>query len=484
MRKGGEFKYIHMNNNQNNNLNNRGNNERPAGGQNNYGRNGQGPYGGPYGYGAGPQGNNYNYDHNCNQNARGADNMQGAYRPPLQPPYQAEPPVKQKSRFGLGIFVGIMIMVFAVIVAFVGINLSTRRAIQNISGDYEEKLDVISQYLEQYYIGDVDSEALTDSIASGLLSGIGDKYAEYYSEDEFKALLEQISGNYAGIGVSVVMNKDNEVEIYKVFKDSPAEKAGIKVGDIVVKADDTDHFETLDDLVAVVKGEAGTTVDITVRRSDGEHSFTIERAQVKIQTVEYKMLENKIGYIAISEFESVTVEQFENALTDLEKQGMTSVILDLRNNPGGEYDTVVAMADRVLPEGEIISTKDKAGNVKSEYSDAEHQLTIPCVVLVNGNSASASELFTGALQDYGVATIVGETTYGKGVVQSIFGLPDGSGMKFTTEKYYTPKGRDIDGVGIVPDVEVSLPEDAYEDGILEENEDTQLQKAIELLSMA
>lgn len=425
-------------------------------------------------------GNNYNYNgYNAGNYNNGMNNGSGYYGQPPVMPNQKKP----KTRFGLGILVGILIMVVAVAAAAVIYGISMRNS-KSLSTDYQAKLELISQYLDQYYIGEVDSEKLTDSLAAGLLAGIDDKYAEYYDADEFAALIDSVSGNYAGVGISIVMNADNEIEVYKVFKDSPAQKAGIKVKDIIVKAGGQESFETMDDLVAVVKGDVGTTVDITVRRDDGEHTYTVERAQVVMDTVEYKMLENNIGYIAISEFDTVTTDQFNNALDDLEKQGMTSVILDLRNNPGGEYDAVVAMADRVLPEGKIISTEDKSGNIKTEYSDDENKLTIPCVVLVNGNSASAAEVFTGALQDHGVATIIGETTYGKGVVQSIFQLSDGSGMKFTTEKYYTPNGRDINGVGITPDIEVSLPEDAYADGVLDEDEDTQLQAAIEALSLA
>lgn len=201
-----------------------------------------------------------------------------------------------------------------------------------------------------------------------------------------------------------------------------------------------------------------------------------------METVTYKMLENNIGYIQLTEFDTISVEQFNSALDALESQGMTSLILDLRDNPGGDYDTVIAMADRVLPEGKITTVVDKKGTEETEYSDEEHQISIPMVVLINENSASAAELFTGAIKDYGIATIVGETSYGKGIVQSIFRLEDGSGMKFTTEEYLTPNGNHINGVGVVPDIEVSIPEEAYEDGELTEDEDTQLQKAIEVLT--
>ena len=278
------------------------------------------------------------------------------------------------------------------------------------------------------------------------------------------------------------MNDDGQVEVYKVFKDSPAEKAGIQVKDIIVEADLERDFEDIDQLVSIVRGEEGTTVDIVVLRDGKEIPMTVERRIIDMETVSYKMLENNIGYIQLTEFDTISVDQFNNALDALESQGMTSLILDLRDNPGGDYDTVVAMADRVLPEGKITTVVDKQGTEQTEYSDEEHQISIPMVVLINENSASASELFTGAIKDYGIATIVGETSYGKGIVQSIFRLEDGSGMKFTTEEYLTPNGNHINGVGVVPDIEVSIPEEAYDDGELTEDEDTQLQKAIEVLT--
>ena len=391
---------------------------------------------------------------------------------------------KNKSGFGKGVLVGVLICVAVAIVAVVILNIAIAKSDADGSGEqsYVEKVETIKSYLDKYYIGEYDEQKVTDYIAKGLLAGIDDKYAAYYTKDEYEELLSEVNGNYAGIGVSVFMNSDSEIEIYKVFENTPAKEADLRVGDIIEAVDGTGSFETLDDCVELVQGEAETSVKLTIRRDEESFDVDVERRNIEIQTVTYKMLDGNIGYIQLSEFEKATVDQFNTALEELEKEGAESLILDLRDNPGGDYSSVVSIADRVLPKGTILSTKDKDGNEKTETSDEENKVDLPMVILVNGNSASAAELFTGAVQDFGLATIVGTQTYGKGVVQSVFSLGDGSGMKFTTEKYYTPNGRDIDGVGITPDVVVELNEDAYEDGVLVEEKDNQLQTAISILN--
>ncbi|MCQ2512632.1 MAG: S41 family peptidase [Lachnospiraceae bacterium] len=402
-------------------------------------------------------------------------------------------PKKISSKFFMGFLVGALVAAAVLLAAFVGYTFIANRTAwvnakkkqtQTVEKEksYQDKLDTIFQYLDAYYVGEYDDEEIENGLCKALLANIGDKYAMYYTPEEFISLLEDSSGEYAGIGVSVVMNEDNEVEIYKVFEGTPAEEAGLQIRDIIISADGETKFEVLDDLVSLVRGEPGTTVDIIVRRNGEEVPFTISRTIVQTPTVEFELMDNGIGYIYISEFDYVTVNQFNDALDSLQEQGMKSLIIDVRDNPGGDYDTVVAMADRVLPEGVIISTKDKNGNEKVEMSDEEHQLKLPMVVLINEYTASAAELFSGAISDYGLATLVGTNSYGKGVVQSIFRLSDNSGMKFTTEKYYIPSGRCIDGVGLQPDVEVIIPDEAYEDFVITEEEDAQLQKAIEILS--
>ena len=400
-----------------------------------------------------------------------------------------EPP-KRKSRFGLGFVVGALVGAAVVLIGVVVYSFVTYRQMVNVISDneeyeylsYQEKVETILEYLDQYYIGEVDKEKIGDGLSDGLLSGIDDKYAKYYSREEFEQLMEDSSGEYCGIGVSITQEESGEIVVYKVFEGTPAEEAGIHPMDVIVEADGERSFADLDALVSIVRGEAGTTVDLVILRDGEEIPMTVERRIIVNPSVASEMLDDRIGYIAISEFNQATVTQFNDAITELEEAGMKALIIDLRDNPGGDYDSVVAMADRVLPEGTIITTKNKQGTVKEEISDEEHQLTIPMALLVNGNTASAAELFSGAIQDYGLGYIVGQQTYGKGVVQSIYRLSDGSGMKFTTDTYYTPSGRSVDGEGVTPDYDVALPDEVYEDGVVTEEEDVQLQKAIELLN--
>ena len=402
---------------------------------------------------------------------------------PQQPLPPQQPAPKKKAPFWLGLLIGIIIgLVCLFICIMVFLTGSIGRRSQNISrGGYYDKIDTLLSYLNSYYLWELDDDTIETALAKGLMDGIGDKYAEYYTPEEFEDLMEGMTGEYAGIGVSITMNDNNEVEVYKIFKGSPAEEAGIHPKDIIIEAAGITDFTDLDAVVAEVRGEPGTTVDIKVRRDGEVISMTVERRQISMETVEYRILDNHIGYIMISEFDSVTVGQFNQAIDDLTAQGMTSVIMDLRDNPGGSLDAVVAMCDRVLPAGVIVSTEDKQGGIQTENSDDANQLNIPIALLINGNSASASEVFVGAIQDYGMGVVVGEQSFGKGIVQSIFQLSDGSGLKFTTENYYTPSGRSIQDVGITPDIQVSIPDEAYDDGVVSEEEDTQLQAAINAL---
>ncbi len=421
---------------------------------------------------------NYNYGYNYNQNYDPNNN-------PNVPPQGSRngSPKKPKSRFGIGILVGVLITIAALLVAavlgvFVFFN-GMKRGTTDLN--YQEKLDTIQSYLDMYFLWDIDEEAMEDSLAEGLLAGTGDKYAQYYSKKEFDNLMEEISGSYGGIGVSIIENDDGMIEVVQVFEGSPAEAAGIQAKDIIIEADGITEIRDVDHLVELVRGEPGTTVDLVVKRDDKEIPVTVERQIIEMELITYEMLEDHIGYIRLSEFETIAIEQFNQALDDLESQGMTSLIIDIRDNPGGDYDTVIALADRVLPEGKITTVIDKNGTSSVETSDEEHQINIPMVVLINGNSASASELFSGAIKDYGIATMIGETTFGKGIIQSIYRLPDGSGMKFTTQEYLTPNGNHIHEIGVSPDIEVAIPEEAYEDGVVTREEDVQLQTAIDFL---
>ena len=377
----------------------------------------------------------------------------------------------------LGILIGILLC--AGILGFSAANNSrTEAAVAEL--DYQEKIDMILSYLRAYYLNDLDDQMIEDALAKGLMENIGDKYAQYYTEEEFDTLMEEMNGSYAGIGVQIVMTDDNQVEVYKVFKDSPAQEAGVQIKDLIVEAAGVRDFETLDELVSLVRGEIGTTVDLVIERGGEELAMTIERREIETESIYYEMLSDTVGYLQIAEFNTSTVQQFEDAIEALEASGMTAIIMDLRDNPGGDYDSVVAICDRVLPEGVIVSVEDRQGGIFTENSDA-NCLNIPIVILVNENTASAAELFTMTLKDYDMAQIVGTTTYGKGIVQSIFRLIDGSGLKFTTEKYYGPKGNCIQDEGIEPDYIVEFPEEVYEDGVITREEDIQLQKAAELL---
>lgn len=351
------------------------------------------------------------------------------------------------------------------------------------SSQVEQKTERLKALIDQYYLDDVDESAMVEGMYAGMLNGLGDPYTVYYTEEEFNALMESTSGEYKGIGALMSQNIETGIiTITRPFEGCPAQQAGIIAGDIITKVNGQDVGSMeLSEVVAMIKGEAGTTVDITVYRDREELDFTVERADIQVPTVNSKMLDDKIGYIYVMEFDEVTADQFHDALEDLKSQGMEQLVIDLRDNPGGSLDTVIQMLDEILPEGLLVYTEDKYGNREEATSDAENYLSLPMTVLVNGNSASASEIFAGAVKDYHWATLVGTTTYGKGIVQRIFDLGDGTAAKITISKYYTPAGNNIHGIGIEPDVEVEIPTEAYDDGVVTEDEDAQLQKALELL---
>lgn len=341
------------------------------------------------------------------------------------------------------------------------------------------KLELIKVYIDEGFLYEIDEDALEDGLYQGYIDALGDSYAAYYTEEETTQILESTSGEYSGIGA--VMSQDvttGIITLISIFDDSPAEEAGILDGDILEKVNGEEVTgEDLTNVVTKVKGDEGTTVDITIYRSSlGESiTLTVTRGIVENPTVSYEMLEDEVGYIIVSEFDTVTLSQFEEALTVLEEQGMESLIIDLRNNPGGNLDTVCDMLDLLLPEGLIVYTEDKDGNTQEIYSEGDDEFTKPLAVLVNGYSASASEIFAVAIQDYEVGVIVGETTYGKGIVQQLIGLPDDTMIKFTISEYFSPLGNSIHGVGVIPDVEVEFDYDDLE-------VDEQLNKAIEVVT--
>lgn len=355
-------------------------------------------------------------------------------------------------------------------------------ASQDISkGDADEKLELLDSLIDEYYLYDdeVDEDELTEGIYSGYADALGDPYTEYYDEEETRELLETTSGEFSGIGATMSKPVDGtEITVSNVYEDSPADKAGLREGDILTQVDGKETSgEDLETVVSWIKGEEGTDVTIGVLRGDKEMEFTATRGIIEVQTVASEMKDGRIGYIAVSEFDSVTYDQFKTALDDLEARGMQGLVIDLRGNPGGSLETVTDMLKLLLPEGTIVSTKDKYGNTEEITCDGKHEFTKPLAVLVNQYSASASEIFSGAVQDYGTGTIVGTTTYGKGVVQQIMDLGDGTSIKITIAEYYTPSGKSINGEGVKPDVEVEYEYD-------EENPeaDNQLEAALDVVS--
>lgn len=375
---------------------------------------------------------------------------------------------KKKKGYGAGIVTGILATVLVSLLLLGGFRVITNTAGSYASGKVTEKevskkLNKLNALIDKYYLyeDEIDTDQLAEGIYSGYTSALGDKYTVYYDEDETKALMESTSGTFSGVGATLTKDADTGyATIVNVYEDSPAEKAGLKAGDILEKIDDHEvGDEQLDTVVSWIKGEKGTDVKITVLRDGEELELTATRDTIEVKTVSYEMKENQIGYIRVSEFDTVTYDQFKEALDDLEKQGMQGLIVDLRNNPGGSLDTVTNMLRLLLPEGTIVSTKDKNGKKDEITCDGTHEFKKPMAVLVNQYSASASEIFSGAVQDYGTAKIVGVTTYGKGVVQQLMDLGDGTCLKVTIAEYYTPNGRSINGKGVEPDVEVEYQYD-------------------------
>lgn len=348
-----------------------------------------------------------------------------------------------------------------------------------------EKINKLEALIDQYYMEEVDPSVMAEGIYKGLLQSLNDPYSVYYTKEEYTALMESSSGVYYGIGAYVSQNVNTGIiSIVKPFVNGPAYEAGVLPGDILYKVNGEEVTgEDLTEVVGKIKGEEGSKAQITVIREGVSDpiDFTIVRREVEVPTIEYEMLDNKIGYILVSEFDEVTAKQFRKALSDLEKQGQKGLIIDVRDNPGGLLTTVVDMLDRMLPEGLIVYTEDKYGQREEKFSTAKEEFNKPLAVLINGNSASASEIFAGAIQDYGVGTIVGTTSFGKGIVQSIIPLTDGTAIKVTVSKYFTPKGRNIHKIGIEPDVKEELKEELRKKVVIDKKDDNQLQKAIEIL---
>lgn len=348
----------------------------------------------------------------------------------------------------------------------------------------KSKLKQLKTVIDEYYLGEVDEEQLREYSYKGMIAGLEDPYSVYYTKEEYEDVEESSEGIFSGVGIVLTQDMETKaITVVKPMKDGPAQKAGIKAGDILTKVEgeEISSDEDLSSVVSRVKGKEGTKVTLTFSRDGKEKDYTLTRQEIKNPTVEYEMLENKVGYIKITEFDEVTVEQFDDALSQLENDGMKKLVLDLRDNPGGLLDAVVDIADWILPTGMIVYTEDKNGK-KTEYEAKSAEcVEQPIAVLINGNSASASEILAGAIQDYKAGTLVGTTSYGKGIVQNIFQLGDGSAVKLTIANYYTPKGRNIHKKGIDPDVEVELKESLKDEIEIKKSEDNQLQEALKVL---
>lgn len=410
---------------------------------------------------------------------------------------------RPKSRIGLGILIGSISTVFilGLVIGFVckatnmQIVFADRGATKNVvttSGNSvlnEEsvgKINELSAYAKLYYYNEADIEEMQDSMYHGLVEGLGDKYSVYYNEEDFTELQVSTTGQYYGIGAGLTQDLNTMiVTINKVYAGTPSEAAGLKKDDIIISVDGIDGTSMeVSELVKHIRGEEGTTVKIEIFRPSTEEylTFDVERADITLPSVEYEMVESNIGYIWIDSFETETAHQFEAAVEELTAQGMKGLILDVRYNPGGMVSSVVQILDDILPEGLLVYTEDKAGNRESYSSSGDTYMDLPLVVLINGDSASASEILAGAIKDYDYGTLIGTTTFGKGIVQTIFPLSDGDAIKLTTAKYFTPSGNYIHEVGIAPDIELEYEYLDPEGEEYEKQYDNQILKAIEVLT--
>lgn len=390
--------------------------------------------------------------------------------------------------FLTGILSGIaLIMVLMVVLLFTGkVDLRIFPMGSNgLEQEITKKTNIIREYIDRYYLDDIDSKTMADSVYKGIVNGLGDTYAAYYTTDEYKDITEKSSGTYCGIGAYVSTDPDTgNVVVVSPMKGGPAEEAGIKAGDIIYYVNGENvSGQDLTTVLSKVKGEADTKVDLKVWR-EGEKDYLdiqVTRKLIEDDTVSSRMLAENIGYIKVTGFEEVTSKQFESAVDTLEKDGMKALIIDLRNNGGGLLTSTVKMLDRLLPKGLLVYTKNKQGVAEEYYAEDDECIKVPVAILVNEHSASASEVFSGALQDKGVAKLVGTKTFGKGIVQTIFNLEDGTALKMTTSKYYTPEGRNIHKTGLTPDIEVELDENTLAKDGEEFAIDNQMQAALDYL---
>ena len=352
------------------------------------------------------------------------------------------------------------------------------------SGDIASELSKYRSIIDKYYLGEVDEEKLKEGAIKGYIEGLGDPYTEYISKEDMQEYLEDTMGNFVGIGIYMVKDTEaNRIRVLTPIKDSPAERAGILPGDLIISVDGTEY--TAEDMYIVstkIKGEDGSTVKLQILRDTEIKEFELKREKITVNPVDGKVLENNIGYIKFSSFDEETAEHFKTKFEELKTKGIKSLIIDLRNNGGGIVDESLKIADYVADKDSVLLYEvDKNNKENVKKATQNPIINMPIVILTNGNTASASEILAGALKDLGKAKVVGEKTYGKGVIQQVLSLPDGSGIKITSDKYLTPNRTEINKVGIEHDEEIKLSEKLKNKLQIEEKDDTQLQKAIEML---
>ena len=352
------------------------------------------------------------------------------------------------------------------------------------TSDIAETLEDYRKIIDKYYLGDIDEEKLKEGAIAGYIKGLDDEYTEYISKEDMADYMADATGNFVGVGVYMVQDTEaNKIMVLSPIKGSPAEKAGVQPGDYIIAVDGVTYTgEQMTEASNKIKGEAGTTVKLQIQRKDETLDIELTRENIKVNPVEGEVLENNIGYIEFSSFDDGTAEEFKTKFEELQGKGIKSLIIDLRNNGGGIVDEALEIANYILDKDSVILYEvDKNNNETVEKTTDDPIINMPIVILTNENTASSSEILAGALKDHKKATIVGEKTYGKGVIQRLLTLPDGSGLKITSEKYLTPNRTEINKVGIEPDEKVELPETVTNILNVEKNEDTQLQKAIEIL---
>ena len=394
----------------------------------------------------------------------------------------------EENNFSKSFFVKcilLTVIVTALITSMITIIISNNTGNKDLIEKIETKLGIVQANIDADYLGEIDENKILESTVKGYVAGLEDEYSEYFTKEELEEYKSNnIEGAYVGIGVYIIQDvENNAIRVIAPIAESPAEEAGIRPGDYIVKIDGEEVTgEDIEEASNKMKGEEGSKVKLQILRGEETIDLEVERKNVKVNHVESEIYEDKIGYLKIASFDENCSVEFEEKLEELQSKNIESLIIDLRNNGGGIVDEALAIADLFTDkDATLLITKDKEGNEEVRKSKTDEKVDLPVIVLTNENTASASELLVGVLKDYNIATSVGTVTFGKGVIQELLTLPDESGLKITTNEYYTPNGNKINKIGIEPDEKVELP-DEYKNVLnVPKDKDTQLNKAIELL---